>query len=100
MLSPGAYPTHALLKVCRVEIISHLGTEPTPLISLYRLPEKGIFVKTSTNNLRFFMVSPLPTAVFFAPPDIWCQIVARLPISPMMEFTISVASIVRVREEI
>nr|QJH92065.1 Sec-independent protein translocase [Podocarpus macrophyllus] len=68
-----------------------------PVIAI-RLPElKGISVKTSTKNRRFSMVSPLPAAALFAPPDIWCQIIACLPISLMMELTIFVASIVRVK---
>jgi Sec-independent protein secretion pathway component TatC len=87
-----------IMSTVRISFISSICSQ-VPVIVI-RLPDKGISVKTSTKNRRFFMVSPLPTAAFFAPPDIWCQIVARLPISPMMELTISVASIVRVREEI
>ncbi len=61
---------------------------------------KGLTVKTLTENRRFFMVSTLSTAAFLTPKDIWCQIVACLPIYFIIEFTISVSSIVRVREGI
>nr|AJP33434.1 Sec-independent protein translocase protein [Araucaria heterophylla]QJH91743.1 Sec-independent protein translocase [Araucaria heterophylla]QXE43717.1 Sec-independent protein translocase protein [Araucaria cunninghamii] len=85
-----------IMSTVRISFIPSICSQ-VPVIVI-RLPEpKGISVKTSTKNRRFFMVSPLPTAAFFAPPDIWCQIVACLPIYPMMELTISVASIVRVR---
>ncbi|KAH0446430.1 hypothetical protein IEQ34_024736 [Dendrobium chrysotoxum] len=43
-------------------------------------------------------VFPLITALS-TPPDIWCQIVARFPISFLIELAISVALIVQVREE-
>lgn len=87
-----------IMSTVRISFISSICSQ-VPVIVI-RLPDKGLSVKTLTKNRRFLMVSPLPTAAFFAPPDIWCQIVARLPIYPMMELTISVASIVRVREEI
>ena len=86
------------MSTVRISFIPSICSQ-VPVIVI-RLPEpKGIPVKTSTENRRFFMVSPLPTAAFFTPPDIWCQIVARLPIYSMIELTISVASIVRVRKE-
>lgn len=87
-----------IMSTVRISFIPSICSQ-VPVIVI-RLPEpKGIPVKTSTENRRFFMVSPLPTAAFFTPPDIWCQIVARLPIYSMIELTISVASIVRVRKE-
>nr|QXE44266.1 Sec-independent protein translocase protein [Sciadopitys verticillata]BDC46298.1 Sec-independent protein translocase protein [Sciadopitys verticillata] len=85
-----------IMSTVRISFIPPIRSQ-VPVIVI-RLPEpKGLSVKTSTRNRRSSMVSPLPTAAFFAPPDIWCQIVACSPIYPMMELTISVASIVRVR---
>ena len=86
-----------IMSTVRIPFIPPIRSQ-VPVIAI-RLPEpKGLSVKTSAKNRRSFMVSPLPTAAFSAPPDIWCQIVACSPIYPMMELTISVASIVRVRE--
>ncbi len=87
-----------IMLTVRILFISSICSQ-VPVIVICLL-EKGISVKTFTNNRRFFMVSSLLIAAFFAPPDIWCQIVACLPIYLMMELTIFVALIVRVREEI
>lgn len=86
-----------IMSTVRISFIPPIRSQ-VPVIAI-RLPEpKGLSVKTSAKNRRSFMVSPLPTAAFSAPPDIWCQIVACSPIHLTMELTISVASIVRVRE--
>nr|VDD60762.1 unnamed protein product [Brassica oleracea] len=45
------------------------------------------------------MVFPLLTAALFHTSDIWCQIIASLLISLIIELAIFVASIVQAREE-
>jgi len=87
-----------IMLTVRILFISSICSQ-VPVIVICLL-DKGLSVKTFTKNRRFFMVSSLLIAAFFAPPDIWCQIVACLPIYLMMELTIFVALIVRVREEI
>nr|QJH91669.1 Sec-independent protein translocase [Zamia integrifolia]QXE44396.1 Sec-independent protein translocase protein [Zamia furfuracea]BDC46244.1 Sec-independent protein translocase protein [Zamia furfuracea] len=86
------------MSTVRISFISSICSQ-VPVIVIRSPEPKGISVKTSTENRRFFMVFPLPTAAFSTPPDIWCQIVARSPIYSVIELTISVASIVRVRKE-
>nr|BAJ22094.1 Sec-independent protein translocase protein [Cycas taitungensis] len=82
----------------RILFISSICSQ-VPVIVICLLELKGISVKTFTENRRFFMVFSLFTAAFFTPPDIWCQIVACLPIYLVIELTIFVALIVRVRKE-
>ncbi|KAK9081442.1 hypothetical protein Sjap_026649 [Stephania japonica] len=95
-LQPKIYD-HIMLTV-RISFIPSVCSQ-VPVIVI-RLPEpRGLSVETSTNNRRFLMVFPLLTAALSTPPDIWCQIVARFPISSIIELAISVASIVQVREE-
>nr|YP_010987420.1 transport membrane protein [Chloranthus spicatus]WON65839.1 transport membrane protein [Chloranthus spicatus] len=95
-LQPKIYD-YIMLTV-RISFIPSVCSQ-VPVIVI-RLPEpRGLSVETSTNNRRFLMVFPLLTAALSTPPDIWCQIVARFPISSIIELAISVASIVQVREE-
>nr|ULQ70084.1 MttB [Xyris pauciflora] len=64
------------------------------------LPEpRGLSVETFTSNRRFFMVFPLITAALSTPPAIWCQILAPFLLYIIIEFAISVAFSVQVREE-
>ena len=95
-LQPKIYD-HIMLTV-RISFIPSVCSQ-VPVIVI-RLPEpRDLSVETSTNSRRFLMVFPLLTAALSTPPDIWCQIVARFPISSIIELAISVASIVQVREE-
>lgn len=95
-LQPKIYD-HIMLTVRILFIPSVCSQVPVIVICL---PEpRGLSVETSTSNRRFLMVFPLITAALSTPPDIWCQIVARFPISSIIELAISVALIVQVREE-
>ncbi|KAH0447560.1 hypothetical protein IEQ34_023615 [Dendrobium chrysotoxum] len=96
-LQPKIYD-HIMFTV-RISFIPSVCSQ-VPVI-LIRLPEprREASVETFTSNRRFFMVFPLITAALSTPPDIWCQIVARFPISFLIELAISVALIVQVREE-
>ena len=93
-LQPKIYD-HIMLTVRILFIPSVCSQVPVIFICLPR----GLSVETSTRNRRFLMVFPLLTAALSTPPDIWCQIVARFPISSIIELAISVALIVQVREE-
>ncbi|KAI5672927.1 hypothetical protein M9H77_13291 [Catharanthus roseus] len=75
------------------------STYKVPVVVICLPEPKGLSVKTSTNNHRFFMVFPLLTAALSTPPDIWCQIVAHFLIYLIIELAIFVASIVQVREK-
>nr|QIA61022.1 Sec-Y independent protein translocase component [Lepidozia sandvicensis] len=83
---------YIMLTVRILSISSICSQVPVPVICL--LESRG--VKTLIKNRRFFMVFPLLVAALFTPPDIWCQIVARLPIYFTIELTIFYASIIRV----
>ena len=60
---------------------------------------KGSFCGNLHEQSSFFDGFSASHNCFSTPPDIWCQIVARFPISSIIELAISVASIVQVREE-
>lgn len=96
-LQPKIYD-HIMFTV-RISFIPSVCSQ-VPVI-LIRLPEprREASVETFTSNRRFFMVFPLITAALSTPPDLWCQIVARFPLSFLIELAISVALIVQVREE-
>lgn len=67
-----------------------------PVVVICPSESEAISSRTRPKNRRILMVVLLFTAALFAPPDIWCQIVARLsPYSPI-ELTIFVASILSV----
>ncbi|EEF29587.1 conserved hypothetical protein [Ricinus communis] len=59
----------------------------------------GLSMETCTDNRHFLMVFPLLRVALFTPPDILCQIVARLFISLIKELAIFVASIIQVHGE-
>nr|WNH36767.1 transport membrane protein [Gastrodia shimizuana]WNH36788.1 transport membrane protein [Gastrodia sp. BS-2023]WOE91445.1 transport membrane protein [Gastrodia flexistyla] len=94
-LQPKIYD-HIMFTV-RISFIPSVCSQ-VPVI-LIRLPEPRREASAFTSNRRFFMVFPLITAALSTPPDIWCQIVARFPLSFLIELAISVALIVQVREE-
>nr|YP_010881052.1 Sec-Y independent protein translocase component [Apopellia endiviifolia]WIA66185.1 Sec-Y independent protein translocase component [Apopellia endiviifolia]WIA66226.1 Sec-Y independent protein translocase component [Apopellia endiviifolia]WIA66472.1 Sec-Y independent protein translocase component [Apopellia endiviifolia]WIA66513.1 Sec-Y independent protein translocase component [Apopellia endiviifolia]WIA66554.1 Sec-Y independent protein translocase component [Apopellia endiviifolia] len=80
-----------IMLTVRISFISSICSQVPVLIC--SLESRG--VKTLIKNRRFFMVFPLSVAAFFTP-DIWCQIVACLPIYFIIELTIFYASIIRV----
>nr|YP_010881093.1 Sec-Y independent protein translocase component [Moerckia flotoviana]QDE10639.1 Sec-Y independent protein translocase component [Pallavicinia lyellii]WIA66595.1 Sec-Y independent protein translocase component [Moerckia flotoviana] len=84
-----------IMLTVRISFISSIRSQ-VPVLVICSLESRG--VKTLIKNRRFFMVFSLPAAAFFTPPDIWCQIVACLPIYFIIELTISYASIIRVYE--
>nr|WOH22568.1 transport membrane protein [Gastrodia javanica] len=105
----GATSTNSLMIKLQPKIYDHIMftfrisfipsvCSQVPVI-LIRLPEPRVEASAFTSNRRFFMVFPLITAALSTPPDIWCQIVARFPLSFLIEFAISVALIIQVREE-
>nr|YP_009674921.1 Sec-Y independent protein translocase component [Haplomitrium hookeri]QDE12937.1 Sec-Y independent protein translocase component [Haplomitrium hookeri] len=65
-----------------------------PVLVICLLESGGM--KPFLKNRRFSMVFSLFTAAFLTPPDIWCQIVARLPIYFIIELTIPHTSIIQV----
>ncbi|KAM0941849.1 putative sec-independent periplasmic protein translocase TatC [Dioscorea sansibarensis] len=71
-LQPKIYD-HIMLTV-RISFIPSVCSQ-VPVIMI-RLPEP-----TSTRNCHFLMVFPLITVALSTSPDIWCQVVARFPIS-------------------
>ncbi len=83
---------HIMLTV-RILFISSICSQ-VPVLVICLLESRG--VKTLIKNRRFFMVFSLFVAALFTPPDIWCQIVACLPIYFIIELTIFYASIIRV----
>nr|QIA60478.1 Sec-Y independent protein translocase component [Trichocolea tomentella] len=82
-----------IMLTVRISFISSICSQ-VPVLVIRLLESRG--VKTLIKNRRFFMVFPLFVAAFSTPPDIWCQIVACLPIYFIIELTISYASIIRV----
>lgn len=95
-LQPKIYD-YIMLTVRILFISSVCSLVPVIVICLPEL--RGLSVETFTNNRRFLMVFSLLTAALSTPPDIWCQIVAQLLISLIIELAIFVALIVQVREE-
>nr|YP_010881217.1 Sec-Y independent protein translocase component [Pellia neesiana]WIA66965.1 Sec-Y independent protein translocase component [Pellia neesiana]WIA67006.1 Sec-Y independent protein translocase component [Pellia neesiana]WIA67047.1 Sec-Y independent protein translocase component [Pellia neesiana] len=87
-----------IMSTVRISFISSICSQ-VPVLVICSLESTRIGVKKTTTTLlknrRFFMVFPLSVAAFFTP-DIWCQIVACLPIYFIIELTISYASIIRV----
>jgi len=82
-----------IMLTVRIFFISSICSQ-VPVLVICLLESKG--VKTFIKNRRFFMVFSLFTAAFFTPPDIWCQIVACLPIYFIIELTIFYALIIQV----
>nr|QIA60436.1 Sec-Y independent protein translocase component [Plagiochila subtropica] len=82
-----------IMLTVRILFISSICSQ-VPVLVICLLESRG--VKTLIKNRRFFMVLSLFVAAFLTPPDIWCQIVARLPIYFLTELTIFYASIIRV----
>lgn len=84
-----------ILSTVRISSIPLIRPQVQVLV-ICLLESKGILVKTSMKNRRFFMVFSPFTAAFLTPPDIWCQIVARLPIYFTIELTIFYVLILQV----
>nr|YP_009745568.1 Sec-independent protein translocase protein [Andreaea wangiana]YP_010576504.1 Sec-independent protein translocase protein [Andreaea regularis]QIH30042.1 Sec-independent protein translocase protein [Andreaea wangiana]UZN44045.1 Sec-independent protein translocase protein [Andreaea regularis] len=82
----------------RISFISPICSQVQVLV-ICLLESKGIFVKTSIKNRRFFMVFSLLTAAFLTPPDIRCQIIACLLIYRIIELTIFYALIMQVYKQ-
>nr|ASN73948.1 Sec-Y independent protein translocase component TatA [Aneura pinguis]WHW95637.1 Sec-Y independent protein translocase component TatA [Aneura pinguis]WHW95679.1 Sec-Y independent protein translocase component TatA [Aneura pinguis]WHW95721.1 Sec-Y independent protein translocase component TatA [Aneura pinguis]WHW95763.1 Sec-Y independent protein translocase component TatA [Aneura pinguis] len=82
-----------IMLTVRISFIPSICSQ-VPVLVICSLESRG--VKTLIKNRRFFVVFSLFVAAFFTPPDIWCQIVACLPIYFVIELTISYASIIQV----
>nr|YP_009674836.1 Sec-Y independent protein translocase component [Fossombronia foveolata]QDE12810.1 Sec-Y independent protein translocase component [Fossombronia foveolata] len=82
-----------IMLTVRISFIPSICSQ-VPVLVICPLESRG--VKTLIKNRRFLMVFSLPVAAFSTPPDICCQIVARLPIHFIIELTIFYASIIRV----
>nr|QIA60856.1 Sec-Y independent protein translocase component [Makinoa crispata] len=82
-----------IMLTVRIPFISSICSQ-VPVLVICSLESRG--VKTLIKNRRFLMVFSLSVAAFSTPPDIWCQIVARLPIYFIIELTIFYALIIRV----
>nr|QXE44333.1 Sec-independent protein translocase protein [Welwitschia mirabilis] len=85
-----------ILNTNRILFISSICSQ-VPVIVINMLDTYTVM--KVTKNRRYMLVSSLVIAAYGAPPDIWCVFAACLPITLMMELTIMVALIVRVREE-
>nr|YP_009863128.1 Sec-independent protein translocase protein [Anthoceros punctatus]YP_009863170.1 Sec-independent protein translocase protein [Anthoceros agrestis]QKD76584.1 Sec-independent protein translocase protein [Anthoceros punctatus]QKD76626.1 Sec-independent protein translocase protein [Anthoceros agrestis] len=88
-----------IMSTVRILFISLIRLQvPVPVICL--LESKDLSVKTCIKNCRFSLVLSLFTAAFLTLPDIWCQIVACLPIYSIIELTIFYALILQVYEKL
>nr|WRW54040.1 transport membrane protein [Mesembryanthemum crystallinum] len=95
-LQPRIYD-YIMLTV-RISFIPSICSQ-VPLIVICLLELRSLSLKTLTSNRRYLLVIPLFTAAIASPPDIWCQIVARLLFFSIIELAIFVASILQVHAE-
>nr|YP_002860250.1 Sec-Y independent protein translocase component [Nothoceros aenigmaticus]ACC86774.1 Sec-Y independent protein translocase component [Nothoceros aenigmaticus] len=83
----------------RISFISPIRSQ-VPVLVICLLESKDVSVKTCIKNRRFSLVLPVFTAALITPPEIWCQIVACLPIYFITELTILYALIIQVHKKL
>nr|AEO21075.1 transport membrane protein [Silene conica] len=95
ILQPRIYD-YTLL-IIRILVICSLYSQ-IPVIAIWFLGLKRLYVETFTNNRRFLLGFPIITASLFTPPDFWCQILVRFLLYLVAELAIFAASVLKVRE--
>nr|YP_009531821.1 SecY-independent transporter protein [Leiosporoceros dussii]AXZ70962.1 SecY-independent transporter protein [Leiosporoceros dussii] len=88
-----------IMSTVRILFISSICSQ-VPVLVICLLESKDLSVKTCIKNRRLFLVFSLFTVAFLTPPDIWCEIVACLPIYSIIESTISYALIIQVYKKL